>query len=156
MSRKGKIVLSIIVLLLGLKWWSLPPSEDQLKARFVEHRAEFEVLRSMVQADAPHISLHTLQNSIQRDDNSALPPARVQRYQALMQTLHIWRIDGNKERFRMYVFGGGFTDTSWSIGYAFSRKRPQKIVSSAYKRQFVRDTTVYSPLDGNWYLYQLR
>lgn len=124
----------------------------------MEHRADFEALRALVQADAPNDlgGLHISGNYAQTDQGPTPSAPRVARYRALMKSVGVESINGGKTRFRMAVFGGGFTDTSWSIGYAFSRRKPEIIVPSVYRWGARRDHTAYAPLVGNWYLYNSR
>ena len=50
-------------------------------------------------------------------------------------------------------FGGGFMDTSWSIGYVWYEKPPKSLVKSAYHQMPMRDNTNLSRIEGNWYIY---
>lgn len=156
--QRWAIVLIFGLAFLALKWWFAAPSEEQLKARYVEHRAEFEELRALVQADAPNdvgrvgISFDYAQN----DQGTSLSVSRVARYRALMKSVGVESIGGRGNKFRMGVFGGGFTDTSWSIGYAFSRRKPEIVVPSVYRWGARQNHTAFAPLSENWYLYNSR
>jgi len=156
--RRWGIVLIFGLASLALKWWFAAPSEEQLKARYVEHRAEFEELRELVQADAPDDlgGLHISGNYARTDQGPSLSASRVARYRALMKSVGVESINGGKTRFRMAVFGGGFTDTSWSIGYAFSRRKPEIVVPSVYRWGARQNHTAFAPLSENWYLYNSR
>ena len=154
-GRKWKFVAVAALLFFAWKWWFRAPSEAQLKARFVEQRADFEQLRKMIEHDAPASGIKM---SVSRDGDftrgASLAPARIQRYQVLLKNLGATSVHGRCDDFHFSIFGGGFTDTTWGVGYAFSRQKPKRIVPSAYSGFAGRDEWIYSLLKDDWYLYR--
>ena len=128
-------------------------------AHFRAHRAEFEQLHLMLAQDK---NVHVIGPDwvdAQWGDKSALPlnvsDARLARYRALLKQLGMITVvvDAERQRVRLERFGGGFTDTSWSIGYSWSRDTPKPLVNSAYHQYPGKDKIHYSRIEGDWYIY---
>lgn len=90
-----------------------------------------------------------------------LSEERQGKYRAIMRQAGVHNVVYSSDEgiCRFSVFGGGFTDTSWSIGYAWAEKPsiPLKIVPSAYYyRGQMRGTIVYSRLEKDWFIYRSR
>lgn len=81
---------------------------------------------------------------------------RIELYRSRLHQLGFARINSYQGRIHMAEFGGGFTDTTWSIGYIWSATPLSPIVQSAYEQQPNRDEWHISPIEGNCYLYHRR
>ncbi len=130
-------------------------------ARFHEHRTEFEQLRAMLQRDSQvrFISATSFDTTDWSGSTSQISPQQLAKYRALMQQLGlsaIVRLTSRGGYFRFEVFGGGFTDTSWGIGYAWGYKPLTPLVQSAYNQMPRRDRQHFSPIEGHWYIYHRR
>ncbi len=142
------------------------PSEAEMISNVQKNRAAFQQLVEMAHSDnlLSAGSLHGLKLKKLRTDEFKrveISQARLKQYQALLKQVGAKRIDYSLSRgtCRFYVFGGGFTDTSWSIGYAWARKptTAMKIVPSAYSQQGqMRDTTVHSIIEKDWFIFHSR
>ncbi len=92
-------------------------------------------------------------------DGPAISSKRLAKYKQLMEQCGVQSVgcDENGSSCSFYFFGGGFGDTTWSIGYEWTPTKPTPLVSSAYyyKGQ-MRDTAVYSPIEKDWYIYNSR
>lgn len=139
------------------------PSESQMLAHFRTHKTEFEQLRSMLQQDK-QISIIGSDWMRGRDmsivdtpEQMGISVERLAQYRALMNKLGVAPISGFGSRenyFQFNVFGGGFTDTTWSIGYAWSSKTPENIVPSAYNS--MPRHRCHSRIVGDWYIFHRR
>lgn len=153
LSRKQWIFLAFIGLALDLWWLQRAPSEEAMQRTFFEHRREFDELQALALSE-------TNSGDNRFAPGERAPTARRTRAVELMYQLGIStayfnrREEGPYQGF--YVFGGGFTDTSWSIGYAYSRAPLSPIVPRAYAMpDYARTgkTRHFAPLDGGWYIY---
>jgi hypothetical protein len=81
---------------------------------------------------------------------------RLAQYHSTMNKLGVVPISGDDDYAQFDVFGGGFADTTWSIGYAWSKQPPKAIVKSAYNTMPMRERRVHSHIEGNWYIYHRR
>ena len=134
-------------------------------AHFKAHKAEFEQLRAMLQQDK---KIFVIGSDWVRSRDGAgdtladigISMQRLDKYRALMNKLDVAPIGGFSSRenyFQFHVFGGGFTDTTWGIGYVWSKKPPEAIVKSAYwHRPIMRGDRVHSHIEGNWYIFHRR
>ena len=99
------------------------PSEAEMLADFQQHRAVFQRLVAMARAD--HLDYLSGQHGFTDAHNKALPQARFDQYQKLLQqtrATHIILYHSRPSVYTFPVFGGGMTDTSWAVGYAWSDK----------------------------------
>jgi len=164
LSRRIKIVLLLIVGLVAAKTiFFRAPSEDQMIAHFRQHKAEFEQLRAMLLEDKQIMMIGSdwlRSRDWDLPDNSeeiGVSRQRLADYHALMNTLDVAPIGGDDDYVQFNRFGGGFTDATWGIGYAWSRKPPETIVKSAYwHKPIMRGRRVHSHIEGNWYIFQRR
>ena len=168
---KGKIFLLLIIGLIAVHFvFFRAPSEAQMIAKFHAHKAEFEQIRLMMEEDnVREIGPNWVEmryKKISAENGSfnleELPlkasPARLALYRSRLKALGLdsARLDQFKNRIRLYQFGGGFTDTSWSIGYAWSKNAPKPLVKSAYNQMPGREGMNFSRIEGDWYLYHSR
>lgn len=163
---KGKIFLLLILGAFAIHLlFFRAPSEAQMIDKFHAHKAQFEQIRLMLAHDR---NIHvigpdwvTAQWGFTPEGVSVaeLPfnvsNARLAHYRALLKQLGMETlvVDARRHRVRLYQFGGGFTDTSWSIGYAWSRDTPKPLVKSAYNQYPGKDKIHYSRVEGDWYIY---
>jgi len=165
--RKFRILKIIVVIIIGITVihyvFFRAPSESQMLANFKEHKVQLEQLRAMLQHDKKvgGISPDSFVDKELWHDNSlkdaGISQQRLDEYRKLMKisgVTHIGRLSDKKGYFRFYVFGGGMTDTSWSIGYAWSEDKPSHIVKSAYNT--IYNGWCHSPIEGHWYIYHMR
>ncbi len=165
--RFFKIFLLIVVLaFITHRVFFSAPSEAQMIAHFRAHRAEFEQLRVMLQQDTQVFEIGNdwvssrQSSSIDTLANAGISQQRLNAYHALMKQLSvtpIGRLSSGTDYFQFNVFGGGFADTTWSVGYVWSKNPPGNIVASAYQLSgAMRGNRVHSVLEGDWYIFQRR
>lgn len=168
---KGKIFLLLILSAFAIHYlFFRAPSEAQMIAKFHEHKAQFEQLRLMMEEDNIRVIgpnwVEMRYKEIPRgngiSDLVELPmnvsSARLALYRSRLKSLELdsARLDQFKNRIRFYQFGGGFTDTSWSIGYAWCKNTPKPLVKSAYNQMPGREGLIFSRIEGDWYIYHRR
>lgn len=166
---KGKFFVLAILSLTAIHFvFFRAPSESQMLADFHAHKAEFEQLRAMLAQDknvkviGPDWTIAQWSSKPNGVGSSELPlnvsNARLVHYRALLKQLGTKTVvvDEEQNRIRLARFGGGFTDTSWGIGYAWCQKPPKALVKSAYSQHPGRDKMHFSRIEGDWYLYHLR
>jgi hypothetical protein len=160
--RKLKIFLLIVMSLVLIKYvFFRAPSEAQMLARFHEHKADFEQLRSMLKQDKKIMEIGPdwiRSQDWDLPDNPeqvGISKQRLAQYHNLMNKIGVTNVGGSKNSnyVQFDVFGGGFADTTWGIGYAWSKKPPRNIVKSAYHTMPIRDGRVHSLIEGNWYIF---
>ncbi len=166
---KGSIFLLVVLALIGVRMlFFRAPSESQMIAKFHAHKAEFEQLRLMMAQDknvhdiGPDWVTAQWSNKPDGIGSSELPlnisNARLARYRALLKQLGMTTVvvDQEQKRIRLELFGGGFTDTSWGIGYAWSKTPPNPLVKSAYNQMPGESGICFSRIEGDWYIYHRR
>ena len=141
------------------------PSETQMLAKFHQRKAEFEQIRLMLEQDKNVETIGsdwvTAKNSFGKDGVGHQLPlnisqSRIALYRSRLGKLGFDRVDSRKGRIYMEEFGGGFTDTSWGIGYICSAKPLTPLVKSAYSKRPTKDHWQFSRIEGNWYMYHRR
>ena len=170
-TSKGQLGFLALLAAIAVYWFfSRAPSEAQMIAKFRAHKAEFEQIRLMMEEDnikaigrdsvKMRYKVIPMGNGISNPEE--LPPkaspARLELYRSRLKALGLSsaRLDPLRNRIRFYQFGGGFTDTSWSIGYAWCKETPKPLVKSAYYQMPGQNHTHYSRIEGDWYIYHLR
>lgn len=148
--------------LLALRYYFFrAPSEGEMIAKFHERRAEFEQIRLMLQQDK---NVETIGPNWVRprwENDADLPlnisASRIALYRSRLKSLGFDRVDSYDGKVQLCQFGGGFTDTTWYIGYVWSANPLTPLVKSAYYSKPGRDNhCYYSRLEGNWYMYYRR
>ncbi len=151
------------------------PSEAQMIAKFHQRKAEFEQIRLMLKQDK---NVGTIGNNwieaqlgpdkIQSPKNKKqgivtlhrlplnLSASRIALYRSRLRKLGFSRVDAHDGRVQLEQFGGGFTDTTWGIGYMWSAKPLTPLVKSAYWERPNKDDRHFSHIEGNWYMYHRR
>lgn len=82
---------------------------------------------------------------------------RLARSHLLMDNIGVALIGGKSNDYVQFdVFGGDFADTTWSIGYAWTKQTPRSIVKSAYHTMPDREGRVHSPIEGRWCMFHRR
>jgi hypothetical protein len=137
------------------------PSQAKMVARFHAGRSDFERLRAMMAQDKK-LRFVTFNSFGGEGDDFGTPAQKLQHlgvsqprideYRAVMARLGITFIQRRhnlKEYLRMNIHSGGFTDTSWSNGYAWSRFTPTNVHPWDH-----HSPLVHTPIEGQWYLYR--
>jgi len=163
---KGKIFLLLILGAFAIHFlFFRAPSEAQMIAKFHANKAQFEQLRLMLAHDKNVKDIGpdwTNAKYKKMPDGVEMPQLplnvsdkRFALYRARMKQLGISMllVDERRDLVRFSVFGGGFTDTSWSIGYVYSKNIPNPLVKSAYYQMPGREGIHFSRIEGNWYIY---
>jgi hypothetical protein len=143
------------------------PSEARMLNKFHQHKAEFEEIRLMLAQDKciATIGPDWVQAKYAPSKNSinwhemplTVSAGRIEPYRSRLRELGLSRVDCSLDgSIHLAQLGGGFTDTTWSIGYYWSAKPPRPLVNSAYAQRPPRDKWDFSRIEGNWYLYQRR
>jgi hypothetical protein len=142
------------------------PSETEMLANLKTHKRELNQLVQMARSD--HLffmngdtgtaNKRIKANNFQEVDISK---SRLMQYKTLMEKVGVQNFSCSFDNSACHagVFGGGFADTTWSVGYAWELKPDpsMKIVPSAYYDQIkMRDTTVYSKIESHWFIYRSR
>jgi hypothetical protein len=168
-KRVAIIVSSIAGILAILVWWLIcsggPPKEAKLIQNFYAHRASFESLRDMLQADQ---QLHRLADwGVDTDKGISRPPAgnfpidRYNRYLALLREtggIGAARSEGSHADPTMLLWATGFAGGAAHVGLCWMDRGPVRQVASL--DQYYRDHkspdgsgAIYRRIDGNWYLW---
>ena len=168
---KGKIFVLAITALIAVHFvFFRAPSEAQMIAKFHAHKAQFEQIRLMMKED----NIRSIGPNWVEMKYKEMPmgngvfnlvelplkasPTRLGLCRSRLNALGLSsaRLDQFRNRIRFYQFGGGFTDTSWGIGYAWCKDTPKPLVKSAYNQMPGRDKTHFSRIEGDWYIYHSR
>ena len=164
--KKFRVLKILIIIVIGIAVihyaFFRAPSESQMLANFKEHKVQFEQLRSMLEHDRKVriIAFDWFSGTEFPDDSlksAGISQQRLDKYRELMKISGVFlisKISDKKGYYRFAVFGGGMTDTSWSIGYAWSQQRPSHIVKSAYNTYCIVGCD--SPIEGHWYIHHMR
>jgi hypothetical protein len=137
------------------------PSEAEMIRKFRQHRAQFEQIRLMLQRDKNIETIGPDWVDTRYEGNGRwaalnVSADRIALYRARLKRLGFSRVDYYQGLVQLEQFGGGFADTTWGIGYMWSKNLPPALVRSAYRSKPMRGHRTYSVLDGNWYIYQRR
>ena len=164
--KKREFLAGCCLLALYYFFFFRAPTEGEMIAKFHQRKAEFEQIRLMLEQDK---NVETIgpswveaKSSVEKDyvDSHKLPlsisESRIALYRSRLKNLGFSRVNAYKGRIQLEEFGGGFTDTSWGIGYIWSAQPPTPLVESAYSSRPQKDYWHYSRLEGNWYLYHRR
>ena len=163
---KGKIFVLAITALIAVHFvFFRAPSESQMIARFHAHKAELEQLRLMLAHDenvriigpdwTQSKSEFDSQERWTRDLPLDVSNVRLALYRHRMKNLGITNlyVYDQKHQIHFSLFGGGFADTTWDIGYAWSKETPKPLVKSAYYQMPGREGIHFSRIEGDWYIY---
>lgn len=168
-DRRGLIrALSLTALGIVVCWFLFgggPPREAKLIRNFHAHRASFESLRDMLQADQ---QLHRLADwGVDTDKGISKPPAgefpidRYNRYLALLKEvggLGVSRGEGAHANPTVLLWAAGFGGDSVHVGICWLDQEPARQVTSL--DQYYRDHkspngsgSIYRRIDGSCYLW---
>ena len=170
---KGKIFLLVSLSLVAVHFlFYRAPSESQMKEKLQARKSEFEQLRLMLSTDtnvriitqgwtdAKYKKMPDGVESYQLPLN--VSAKRLALYRERMKRLGIsnLHVDERRNLVRFALFGGGMTDTSWSIGYAYGTETPKAlvkkvVVKSAYNQMPGQGGIHFSRIEGDWYIYHL-
>jgi hypothetical protein len=159
-------VAGVVGVLLYLVSSTRPPKEAKLIQTFQAHRAEFDRLREMLQADVQVVRLATwgvvTTNSVipRVPPEGTFPVARYSEYMVLLKRV------GGSVAFRgevqhanpsVLLWGSGFAGYTRHIGLSWMGQPPTNQIATldAYrgKSQFDDRHVVFRHLDSNWYLW---
>jgi len=128
-----------------------PPKEAEVIKNFNEHRAAFEQLRTLLQAD-PNLSRH--------GQAISSPPEEIKQYQSLLTAVgnpnvYVWG-KGRKVDVSFMVWGWGFAGNTEHMDLVWVNEQPTNLIPTldGYRGQRVYPNTVvvYRHIDGQWYL----
>lgn len=143
-----------------------PPKESKLIAQFYQHRAAYERLREMLQADKQTISVaewgvdtttSSVTGSIPPDGD--FPVARYNEYLALLKEVNAKSIFHpmklSSPDLRIDVWGSGFASNTRHIQLAWLEHAPANQVPSLddYYRTEQPPHPVFRHIEENWYLW---
>jgi hypothetical protein len=167
--KRPTIAILIFVLVLGgcVYWFTpRPPSEAKLIQNFNEHRADFENLRDMLQADTnlTRVASWGVETrnpvflGIPTGEN--FPVERYNQYLALLKNVGGFvasRDEGEHPDPSIVVWGWGWAGDTKHIGICWLDREPTNQIStlSGYKGQSVypnREVT-FRHIDHNWYFW---
>jgi RimJ/RimL family protein N-acetyltransferase len=168
-KRIAIIVSAIAGMLAILLWWLLcsggPPKEAKVIQDFYAHRASFERLRDMLQADQ---QLQRLADwGVETDKGISKPPAgdfpmeRYNSYLALLREtggIGVARGKGVHADPDVLLWATGFAGDAVHVGVCWMDREPGRQVASLDR--YYRDHkspdgsgAIYQRIDGNWYLW---
>ncbi|RYF45656.1 MAG: hypothetical protein EOO38_15630 [Cytophagaceae bacterium] len=168
---KLQIFSGLIVVLFAIHYlFFRAPSEAQMLAMFHQRKAQFEQIRLMIKQDRNVEAINEKwvtgrygdKNGNQPEgvDLHELPinisPKRIALYRARLKALGFSGVNARHGRVQLVEFSGGFTDTSWGIGYVWSAKPLTPLVKSAYYQMPGQNHWHYSRIEGNWYMFHMR
>ncbi len=160
--------LAIVSVTIAYWFFSRALSEAQMISHFHAHKGEFEQIRLMLARDknvrviGPDWTLTQSEFDSQgrwtRDLPLDVSPARLALYRQHMNKLGFTNVYVYEQDHRIHfpLFGGGFTDTTWNIGYAYSPEAPTPLVKSAYNEYPGKYKTHFTRIEGDWYIYHSR
>ncbi|MBV9865633.1 MAG: hypothetical protein JO316_09805 [Abitibacteriaceae bacterium] len=131
-------------------------------SKFRQQKSQFEQIRLMLQQDKNVVTVgndwvETRWLGYGELTRNTVSAERLALYRARLRQLGFSRVDRvGIEQVQLELFGGGFADTTWGIGYVWSDAPPQPLVTSAYNSMPMREHRNYSPLEGHWYIYHRR
>ena len=166
LRTKHLVFLALCGAFLVYKWGNRAPSEAKMVAHFHKNRADFERLQKLLENRFDEVSIGRDWSRgavyvppgayVQEVEERVLPESYVRECRVLIEKLDVSMAHRRTTTSRFPVFGGGFTDTSWSIGYAYSKTVPKNLVKLAYHTMPGQNKAAYSRIDGRWYLYHRR
>ena len=157
-SAKISISFSLLLILSIAGCSSRHPTDQKLLAEFQSHKAQFEQLLAMFQADK---KLERVAYSFTRPDNPVeigITRERIQQYRDLFDNLKLTAgIEGlePKDMVMFHRSTYGLSVSGSSKGFAYFLKPPQLLVDSldGYRSKDGRSFTAFRHIEGNWYLY---
>jgi hypothetical protein len=161
--------LLVCLLLAGLIYWQMPhpPSDAQLVQNFQAHRAAFEKLRDMLQAD-PHLR-RVADWGVDLEDpvflgkptDAQFSTNRYQQYLSLLKEaggLMASRDEGPHANPYIFVWAYGFGGDTRHISVCWLDTPPDNQVSSLDDQKIPAGSTnrpdIYRHIDQDWYLWE--
>jgi hypothetical protein len=170
LKRATVVVLVSVVVLAGLFFYaasrSVPPAERKFIQNFHAHRATYERLRDMLQADRNLIRLGSW--GVETTDNvvPSLPPEgnfpvdRYQEYMALLKEVggvSAARGEGEEGDPNILLWGWGFAGDTRHVGICWRHLQPTDRIATldGYRgrSRYPIRKVVYRHIDANWYLW---
>lgn len=147
MPRLATVAAALVVVACGMM--AVPPSDQEMIARFRADRAAFESLRETLQA-SPALSSRGSWLLNQSDiDRMALEPATDEALRKAFRDLKLeWIRDGGRITFVTWMAdipGPGHQ----ARGFVWASSRPAGQPRSPDRASFEE----YTPIDGSWYLF---
>jgi len=166
MKRIVLILACVATVLTGLVlclWLSTrPPKEATLLQNFREHRASFELLREMLQADTNLSRLaawgiDSEGKGISKPPDGNFPLERYNRYLAAMKQIGSRGVSRSDVDAVVLLWASGFAGDTVHVGISWEAQAPTRQVASL--QQYYRDHKappgndwIYQHIEGNWYL----
>jgi len=152
-------VIAIVLFLLAQFFAGDPPHmpDAQLIAKFQEHRADFERLRTMIVEDKGLLRVNELRTFPEDPQTVGVGPARVTEYRALLRRLDIRggiESSDDKKTVELTASFRGFVTHNSQKGYWYSTE-PITVYRSPDLDQFLKTEVGvgYRHIEGNWYLF---
>lgn len=169
--KRATITVSIaVVVLAGLFLYaasrSVPPKERKFIQNFRAHRAAFERLRDMLQADKNLIRLASW--GVETTDNvvASIPPEgnfpvdRYKEYMALLKKVSgsvAARREGEEGDPSILLWGWGFAGNTRHVGICWLHQEPADLIATfdGYRgrSRYPDRKVMYRHIDANWYLW---
>ena len=150
------VVALVGLILLGTALASLLPSppsrrsDNEMIARFREHRGEFrELLRLTQKRSAARAGGSGGTPDGQR---GRLSPAERQRYRQLKKTLGIEFVEQAFGETSFYTAVWGIVSSGWSQGYVYAKKTPYHVVADTERDATGGEGVVHRHIEDYWYL----
>lgn len=158
MNRRQKTLLvvcaiSAVALPVGVRFATRPPSDEEMKTLFFDHRAAFEELADMAQADAP---VAVRADGTSRGPSPLRNPSRLAAYRSRMSMLGVEFISASDTDQVMWTYATGIAG-GMRVGLLRSAAPPCCIGASFGDAQRKHPSTrdAYVPVADNWYVVML-
>ena len=167
-TRKVLLLILVGIPVAAIGWFfvsTIPPSEASVIKHFNKHRAQFEQLRTMIEADKKLVIVADW--GVETTDSpgiSEVPPhgsfpaERYHQYLSLLAAADlgpIVRMKTPQSETRVLVWASGFAGDTRHVAICWLEHAPANQVASLnlfYKTPKPR-TPMYRHIDGNWYIW---
>lgn len=161
----GGAVLAVCIListLLGSAYReTLAPSDGQLIGNFRRHRAAFDAIIQMSQADKGNVSVSRRTSTSDDVQEDGISPARAEQYCRLLNKVKVRDLAAGTDKtkgysVKFYCWSQGSSQTEdYGKGYAYLAIPPNPLVGSLdnYHLDANDEDDAYRHIEGHWYLY---
>ena len=155
------VCVLIPALLGGAYWETLAPSDGQLIGNFRRHRAAFDAMVQMSQADKGYVSVSHHTNTPDEVREEGISSNRAEQYRRLLNEAKVRdlaagtdKIEGYRAKFSCWFQGSGQTE-DYGKGYVYLAVPPGPLVGSLdnYRPDADDKDDAYRHVEGHWYLY---
>lgn len=151
------LVLGIVGLFVGLRYWMSHPSDESLIKNFEKNQTAFNELVGMIQQDK---ELARVDDDWTLPDNPSsigITSERIAKYRQIFKELKIPRgfySFTDPVRITLLASSSGLSVSGSSKGYAFLENKPDLVVENLdnHHSPNSHSFTAYRHLSGNWYL----